>query len=179
MPALPTLATDRLRLRPFTDADAPFLLDLLNQPSFIENIADRGVRSLADALAYLHDRLLQPAVPGIGMWAVEPRGGGPTLGMAGLVLRDGLDGPDLGYAFLPDAWGHGYAREASRAVTAYARDALGLDRLFAIVTPGHTPSIRVLEHLGMAFERTLTLPGDDAVALYSLALARNAPASVP
>lgn len=176
MPSLPRLVTGRLRLRPFTDADAAFLLDLLNQPSFVENIADHGVRTLDDALAYLHDRLQKPAMPGIGMWAVERREGGPVLGMAGLVRRDGLDGPDLGYAFLPDAWGHGYAREASRALVAYARDALGLGRLFAIVTPGHAASTRVLEHLGMVFERALTLPGDDEVALYGLALAdaRNA-----
>ena len=180
MPALPRLATDRLRLRPFVDADAAFLLDLLNQPSFIEHVADRGVRTLDDALAYLHDRLHQPAMPGTGMWAVEPREGGAVLGMAGLVRRDGLDGPDLGYAFLPHAWGHGYAREAARALAAYTRDALGLSRLFAIVTPGHVASIRVLEHLGMVFERTLTLPGDDEVALYGLALldARNAPGPV-
>lgn len=180
--ALPPLRTERLRLRPFTDADAPFLLDLLNQPSFIEHIADRGVRTLGDALRYLHDRLLKPARPGIGMWAVEPRAGGTVLGMAGLVSRDGLDSPDLGYAFLPDAWGHGYAREAAAALVGYARDALGLERLVAIVTPGNDASIRVLTHLGMQFERALTLPDDDdTVALYSLALSdtRNAPPSAP
>lgn len=171
MPALPVLATDRLRLRPFVDADAPFVLDQLTQPSFLAWIGDRGVRTLDEARAYLCDRLVAPSPPGVGLWAVEPRGGGPVLGMAGLVQRDGLDGPDLGYAFLPSAWGNGYAREAAVAVVGYARDTLGLVRLAAIVTPGHTASIGVLAHAGMVFERTLTLPGDEQpVALYGVTL---------
>ena len=160
---MPPPQTARLRLRRFTDADAPFVRDLVTQPSWLEWIGDRGVRTEADALAFLRDRLdAHHREHGFGFWLVERREDGAPLGMCGLIDRPGLDGVDLGYALHPDAWGRGYAREAARATADWARDVLGLDRLLAIVTPGNAPSVRVLEAIGMQHAGTWQPPDEPA-----------------
>ena len=168
----PILTTERLRLREFAEADAPFVFDLVTQPSWLEHIGDRGVRSLDDARAYVRDRLRPSyAQHGFGFWAVERREDNVPLGLCGIVRRPGLDAEDLGYAFLPAYWGRGYAREAAAATVAYARDTLGLGRLLAIVAPANAPSIRVLEAVGMRYERDARMDGDsEDVRVYALDL---------
>ena len=166
------LETPRLSLRQLEAADASFMLALLNEPSYLLNIGDRGVRDLEGAERYIESRWRASYVQhGFGLWLVRERATGEAVGLAGLVRRDGLDDVDIGYAFLPAYWGRGYAIEAARGVLAHARDVVGLGRLVAIVSPGNEPSIRVLEKLGMASERTLRLPGGSSdVELYGMAL---------
>lgn len=152
------LETGRLRLRDVTPADAPFMLELLNSAGFIENIGDRGVRTLEDAQAYIRDRVIGSyQANGFGMWLVEA--GGQAVGLAGLVKREGLDRPDVGYAFLADAWGRGYAQEAAAAVMGYARGELGLGPLAAITAPENYASMAVLRKVGFTFQGMITLPG--------------------
>ena len=174
----PTLRTARLVVAPFTLADAPFILRLLNEPSFHEHIGDKGVRSLEQAQAYLSDGPIRSyAANGFGLCRVALGEEGPAIGMCGLIRRDGFDTPDLGYAFVPEAWGRGLAREAAAATLAFGRERLGLDRVIALVLPGNTRSIRLLEALGFRYERRVALPGlavEDA--LYALDL-RSAEAS--
>lgn len=161
--------SDRLRLRPFTDGDAAYVLDQTTQPSWLENIGDRGIRTEADARAFIHDKLnAHHAEHGFGFWVVERREDRAAVGMCGLISRPELDGPDIGYALLPDYWGNGYAREAALATADWARDVLGLDRLLAMVTPGNAPSVRVLEAIGMHYVETVTFPDDDTVELYEV-----------
>ena len=161
-------ASDRLRLRPFCDADAPFVLALVTQASWRRWIGDRGERTEADALATLRDRW-NAHHDAHGFWVVERREDGAALGICGLVTRPGLDVPDLGFAFLPEHWGRGYAREAARATATWARDVLGLGRLVAIVTPGNAPSVRVLEVVGMRYAGAAELPGEsEPVDLYEV-----------
>lgn len=159
------LETERLAIRPLAPSDAPFILRLLNEPSFIRNIADKGVRTLEAAEAYLREGpQASYARHGHGLWLVEDRGSGAPMGMCGLIRRDSLPEVDLGYAFLPEYWGRGFAREAASACLAHGRDALGLPGLLAIVSPGNAPSIRLLESLG--FARTGMMdhgPGDPVV----------------
>lgn len=158
---LTVLETDRLALRRATLADAPFILDLLNQPSYIEFIGDRGVRTLAQAETAIQERLLASyARHGFGLYIVTLKATGEPLGLTGLIRREGLDDVDLGYAYLPQYWGQGYAYEAAAAVLAYGRATLGLPRIVAIVSPHNARSIRVLEKLGLRYERMITLPGD-------------------
>lgn len=165
------LTTARLILRPFTEEDAPFILRLLNEPSFIENIADRGVRSLEQARDYLlQGPLASYAAHGHGLWRVEDRASGTPMGMCGLLRRDTLPEVDLGYAFLPEFWGQGFAREAAAACLAWGRDSLGLKGLLAIVSPGNTPSIRLLEALAFGHTGTMELTPGDPVAVYRVAL---------
>jgi [ribosomal protein S5]-alanine N-acetyltransferase len=159
------LETERLQLRELSASsaeDAAFMLRLLNEPSFLRNIGDRGVRSLEDACAYMAKGPIDSyRTHGHGLYRVDVKASGATAGLCGLVRRKGLDGPDLGYAFLPEFWSQGYAMESARAVLAYARDTLALNRVRAIVDPANTGSIRVLQKLGFGFERMVQLSEDD------------------
>ena len=156
------LRTPRLRIRELTAADAPFILTLLNDPAWIRFIGDRGVRTIEDAVAYI-DRgpRASYALNGFGLCIVTLVDGATPIGICGLIKRDSLPGPDLGFAFLPAYRSQGYAFEAASAVRDFGRDHLRLSSLLAIVHPANGPSIRLLEKLGFAFERTMTVPGDD------------------
>ena len=164
--------TDRLRLREYVTADAPFVFELVNQPSWIANIGDRGVRTLEDARAYITGRLRPSyASHGFGFWCVERLSDQTPIGLCGLVKRPDLDAPDIGYAVLPGFWGQGYAREAAAETVRIARETYSLDRLVAIVTPTNAPSIRLLSHLGMQLEGSRRMPGDDEdVSVYGMSL---------
>lgn len=155
------LETPRLVLREFTHGDDGFVLRLLNEPSWLRFIGDRGVRTLEDARRYLDDGPCRSyARNGFGLWCVEPRDRGAPLGMCGLIRRDTLPDVDVGFAFLPVAWGRGLAREAAAAVLDHARDALRLRRILAITDPENAASIRVLERIGMRQEGTVRMPGE-------------------
>jgi len=164
------LQTERLRLRLLTEADAAFMCALLNSPAFVQNIGDRGVRSLEDAARYLREGALAAyAQHGFGMYLVELRGDATPVGLCGLVRREGLDADDIGFAFLPEHCGCGFGSESAAAVLAYARDTLRLPRLVAIVLEANVPSVRLLQRLGLRYERTLRLPGgNEDLQLYAI-----------
>jgi [ribosomal protein S5]-alanine N-acetyltransferase len=159
---LNVIETERLNLREVNESDAAFVLELLNDPDFVRNVADRGVRTLEDARRYVAERFTAAyRRDGFGFWLVEPKESGHPAGICGLVKRDALPGMDVGYAFLPPFRSKGYAYESASAVVAYARAVLGLKRIFAIVNPENAVSIRVLEKLGMKFERMVSLSPDE------------------
>lgn len=162
------LETERLQLRPFTLEDAPFILRLLNEPSFIQHIADKGVRTLEQAEAYLQGGpMASQALNGHGLWAVIRKSDGAPMGMCGLIKRPAFTEIDLGYAFLPEFWGQGYALEAAHSCLDWGRRKLGLDRCIALVSPENGPSIRLLEKLGFAYrERVKMDEADPGTALY-------------
>lgn len=165
-------STARLTIRPFGLEDAPFILRLLNEPSFITNIADRGVRTLADAEGYLRDGpIASQAHHGHALWHVRLSRTDTPIGMAGLLKRDTLDRPDLGFALLPEHVGQGLAREATEAVMAYAQTTLHLRRIAAIVNPDNSRSIRLLAHLRFTLEAPMTLPSGVEVLRYGWATA--------
>ena len=165
------IETPRLILRRLTVDDAPFVLRLLNEPSFLRFIGDRGVHSLAKAREYLligaiasYERL------GFGMYLVESKPAGIPLGLCGLVRRTALPDADLGFAFLPEFWSKGYAVESAAAVMEHAR-ALGLKRVAAITSVDNESSIALLGKLGFEFERLITLPGEtEEINLFAIAL---------
>lgn len=162
--------TARLRLRPLTLDDAPFVLGLLNEPSFLEHIGDKGARDLDGARRYLAEGpLAMYAAHGLGLWLVEEKKSGAPIGLCGLLQRPTLPEPDLGYAFKPASWGQGYALEACRATLAWGREAKGLTRILAIVSPGNAASIRVLEKLGMVDEGLRELTAGDPVRVFAYA----------
>jgi len=175
------LNTARLRLREFTAADAPYLLRQLNEPSFIENIADRGVRTLAQAEAYLAaGPIASYRQHGFGFWAVTGQNGGEVFGMCGLVKRDALPEPDLGYAFLPEHFGQGYAFEACQAALRAAHDIFRLPALLAIVNEGNTASRRLLEKLGFGFRgMTALAPDAPELCLYRIGLTEHTACRTP
>jgi RimJ/RimL family protein N-acetyltransferase len=154
------LETERLILREATPDDAPFVLALLTDPAFLEMIGDRGVTTVDEARAYIGSALIFRYSEGLGFNVVEVKGRGEPVGTCGLVKREGLDDPDVGYAFLTAAVGHGYASEAVRATLEHACRDLGLTRVAAIVSPHNHRSIRVLEGAGLHRERLIRLAED-------------------
>lgn len=164
------LETTRLRLRELDEDDAPFILELLNEPSFIANIGDRGVRTLDDAVGYIRKGPADSyARHGYGLWLVELKATGEPLGVSGLMHRDTLPAPDIGYAFVPRHWSRGYAVESCSAVRDHALRTLALPQLLAIVSPGNDASVKVLERIGMNYVKMVTLPSsDEELQLYAL-----------
>jgi RimJ/RimL family protein N-acetyltransferase len=166
------LETQRLALRRLQPDDAAFMLALLNDPGWLRHIGDRGVRSLEAARGYIEERLIPPYERhGFGLWMVEPREGGASMGICGLVKRDHLPDPDLGYAFMPEYRGQGYAREAALAVRDHATGVLGIQRLLAITSPANDASARLLARLGFVIGGQVPWAGDDKdpVTLYVFA----------
>jgi RimJ/RimL family protein N-acetyltransferase len=153
--------TERLVLRRLTVEDAPFILRLLNEPSFLQHIGDRGVRNLADAKQYI---LSGPVASydrhGFGLFLVELKDGGAPIGICGLLKRDALDEVDLGFAFVPECWSQGYASESASATLDYAHGTHHLGRVVAITSPDNVASINLLVKLGFYFERMVLMPGD-------------------
>lgn len=155
------LKTERLTIRPFSLVDAAFVLRLLNEPSFIENIADKGVRNLDDARRYLREGPLASYERyGFGLWRVGLKVDDTPIGMAGLLKRDFLDDIDLGYALLPEFCGAGYAFEALSAVMEYARRRLNAKRVAAIVNQDNDSSMKLLRRLGFEQCGTARYPGE-------------------
>lgn len=152
------IETDRLQLRQLSVDDAEFILRLLNEPSFIQNIGDRGVRTVDDARGYIvkgpitsYERF------GFGLWMIETKSPLAPIGICGLLKREVLDDVDIGYALLPEFWSQGYALESASAVVSYAREKLGLKRVVAVTNSNNQSSIRLLEKMGFKYERMVQL----------------------
>jgi ribosomal-protein-alanine N-acetyltransferase len=155
------LTTERLVLRHLDADDAYFILELLNEPSFIRNIGDKGIRTVDGARGYILDGPVRSyELNGFGLFAVELKETKEPIGMCGLIKRDSLPDVDVGFAFLPRHWSKGYAFESASAVMDYGRETLGIGRIVAITDPDNQGSIKVLEKLGLKFERMITMPGD-------------------
>ena len=156
------LETERTILREVTRGDAEFVLDLLNQPSFIKFIGDRNVRTIAEARDYIESRFTESYKKfGFGMWAVELKENNAPIGICGFVKRDSLPDADIGFAFLPQYERKGYAFESAVAVMKYGRNILQLKRVLAITSKDNESSGRLLGKLNFKFERLIVLPDDD------------------
>lgn len=155
------LETDRLIVRRLTELDAAFMLGLVNEPSWLQYIGDRGVRTLDDAREYVRKGPVEMyGRLGFGLYLVELADTRIPIGICGLLKRDTLEDVDIGFAFLPGYWGQGYAYESASAVLAYARRTLGLSRILAITSPDNYRSIKLLEKMGFAFDRMARLSDD-------------------
>ena len=156
------LETKRLRIQAFAGSDAAFIVSLLNDPDFIQHIADKGVRSKADAKRYLLEGpLASYKAFGFGLWRVALKESGDPIGMCGLLKRDYLEAVDLGFAFLAEHRRKGYALEAAMAVRDHATERLGLEKLAAIVNSDNGRSVSLLKKLGFRFERHIRLPDEE------------------
>ena len=152
------LDTKRLVIRPLADGDAAFIRELLNDEAFLHYIGDRGVRTEEDARAYIATGpLASYARHGFGLCAVALKDSGEPIGICGILKRDTLPEPDLGFAFLPAFRSKGYASEAAAVTVQHARDAPGLTRLLAITSQDNAVSIALLAKLGFRFDRLARL----------------------
>jgi RimJ/RimL family protein N-acetyltransferase len=152
------LETDRLILRWLTADDSAFILELLNDPGWLQFIGDKGVHTLEEARSYLlkgpidmYGRL------GFGLYLTELKESSVPIGICGLIKRDGLEDVDVGFAFLPQFRTKGYAYESASAIMVYGKDVLKLERIVAVTSPENRHAARLLEKLGLRFERMVTL----------------------
>jgi ribosomal-protein-alanine N-acetyltransferase len=169
-----TLETGRLRLRELDEErDASFILRLVNDPDWLRFIGDRNVHNLADAQVYIREgprRMYE--LHGLGLYLMERKSDREPTGLCGLIKRETLVDVDIGFALLPEFRGRGYVHEAGVAVLHHAQTALGLGRVVAITTTDNIASGRVLEALGLGFERMIRLePAGDELRLYGVAFA--------
>ena len=162
------LETERLFLRRFTVDDAQFVLTLLNEPSFLRYIGDKKVRNLEDARQYmLNGPVGSYERNGFGLYLLELRESHAPIGMCGLVKREELPDPDIGFALLPDFCSKGLAFEAAAAVLNDARERLKLGRILAITSLDNESSIKLLERLGFRFKEIIRLaPEREEVRLF-------------
>lgn len=150
------LETERLILRKFVLADAPFILELLNTPTWLQFIGDKGVRNLEDAENYLKNGSLKSYEEnGFGFYLVAEKWTQKPIGMCGFIKRQELENVDLGFAFLPDFIGKGFGYEIAQATLHYGKDVLKLGRVIAIVDPQNMASNALLQKLGFVFEKTI------------------------
>jgi RimJ/RimL family protein N-acetyltransferase len=170
----PVLATERLRLRRLDLTDAPFVIELVNEPGWLEYIGDKNVHSIEDAHRYLREGPIgMYERHGFGLYLVERKQDGIALGMCGLIKRDTLEHPDIGFALLARMTGQGYAQEAAAAVVGEAKS-LRLPKLLAVTTPTNRASQRVLAKVGLRFEREIKLSeGAETLHLFVAELERT------
>lgn len=154
------LETDRLVLREITTDDSGVMLEVLNEPAFIRQVADRGVRTRADAATYIREKILPSYQQfGFGFYLVELKDSRIPIGICGLVKRETLEDVDVGFSILEKFWRQGYAYEAASALMNHGRTVFGLQRIVGVTSPTNESSARLLEKLGLRFEKMIHLPG--------------------
>lgn len=163
-----SIETERLILSEFTVEDAPFILEMLNDPAWLQFIGDRGVKTLDDARDYIVNKLQKSYQEfGFGMLIVKLKDGGISIGTCGLLKREYLEDLDLGFAFLPEFRGKGYAYEAASATIEYGKENLGMKRILTFTDADNSTSIGLIKKLDLKFERLIDFPDDDAeIQLY-------------
>ena len=161
-------STERLSLRKLATTDAEFILRLVNEPSWLDNIGDKKVATIEDAEEYLlSGPMAMYETFGFGLYCVVLRDSKLPIGMCGLIKRDGLNNVDIGFALLPEFCGVGYALEAAQATMHYGNKKLGIETLDAITLPTNSSSIRLLQKLGFTFRKPIFMPGDpEQLSLY-------------
>jgi RimJ/RimL family protein N-acetyltransferase len=164
--------TNRLKLRHIDTKDAPFILGLLNDPAFLQYVGDKEVRDLGSAKTYiLEGPVASYKTLGYGLYLIELNKSGKSIGICGLLKRDFLDHAEIGFALMPEYCGYGYAFESAQATVELARDKLRLAQIVAITASDNARSIKLLEKLGMSFDKHIELPvSNKKVNLYSVNL---------
>jgi RimJ/RimL family protein N-acetyltransferase len=156
------LETPRVILRELHHDDAPFIVDLVNTPSWLRFIGDRGVHNTVDAINYLDNGPINSYLKnGFGLWLIVLKVEDKPVGMCGLIQRIGLDDIDIGFALLPEYEGHGIGYEAAAATLQYGLEELNIPRIVAITDPENVASINLIQKIGMKAEGTVRLPGED------------------
>lgn len=149
------LRTKRLNIREFVESDADFIINLLNSPTWIQNIGQRNIQTLTQAHAYIQILRLNYVEQGYGFYLVETIENQIPVGMCGLIKRETLLYTDIGFAFLPQYEGNGYGTESAAAMLTYAQQSLGLETIAAITLPNNMQCIRLLGKIGLSFKEQI------------------------
>ncbi len=159
--------TERLILKPAEVQDADFFLELYNMPSFIQYIGDRNLRTKEDAENYIKYRFLpQFEKLGFGNYVVILKEDNTKIGAVGIFEREGLDVLDIGFSFLPNYEGKGFAYESANKLKEVAATDFGVQKISAITTKDNFSSQKLIEKLGLKFQKMVTIPNDDAELMY-------------
>ena len=166
---MPELKTERLEIVELTETDADFIFQLMNDSDWIKNIGDRGINTVQDAKRYIIDKLV-PAYTeyGFGFHLVKHKSDQKPLGICGIIKRSFLDHADIGFAFLPEYRGKGFAFEACTAIYQFAQQKQAFGQIAAITIPSNTPSIRLLEKMGFTYDKMIEWPDDGEKLMYYL-----------
>lgn len=167
------LHSERITLRELTLSDDDFILALVNSEGWLRYIGDRSIHSVEAAREYLRQGPMQSyAVHGFGLWCVSRNSDDASLGICGWLKREDLHYPDLGFAFLHEFTGQGYAREAAKLSLEFARQHIRQMWGAAITTPENKRSIHLLESIGFRFERMQQF-NDQQLRMYLVALSKQ------
>lgn len=161
------LTTERLGLREFEMADAAFMLRLLNDEGWKKNIGDKNICDLAGAVNFIEQKICPSYEEhGFGLYLVYLLDRNEPIGMCGLVSREGLDAPDVGFAIIQEYCGHGYATEAAQSILDFAKEQLDLEVVVGITSETNEASARVLEKIGLKYKKLVNVPGYDLPSRY-------------
>lgn len=169
------IKTERLLLKPFSTEDTDFIIELLNTEGWIKNIGDRNVKTTEEAKNYLQNGPLKSYdVNGFGLYLVQLKETGTSIGMSGFVKRDYLDHPDIGFAFLPAYIGKGYAFEIATRIIEYGFMELGFEKILAITLPENTASVKLIERMGFTYEKNyITSDTNEELSLFYITKERT------
>lgn len=157
------IMTERLSIERVNRNDAAFILKLFNDPGWIEFIGNKGMTTLADATEYIENKLFAEYERwGFGFFVVKLKESKAPVGFCGLRKADYLDHADIGFGLLTRYKGNGYACEAASAVLKNKEFSFGLKKVVAIVESGNENSVKVIERIGLKFEKTIHVPDDSA-----------------
>lgn len=154
------LETERLTIRKFTKSDAVFVCALLNTPGWLQFIGDRNIRTVPDAESYIQTLEDHHSQHGFGPVLVSEKETSLPLGMCSLIKRESLEQVDIGFAFMPEHMGQGYAYEATQGIYHYAKQNLGLLKICAITNTDNFASIKLLQKMGFVLEKEVILDGE-------------------
>ena len=167
MKKLSHLETERLTMCPMSVEDAEFILELYNSPKFIEFIGDRNIKTTEDAANYITQKFLpQYEKLGFGNYLIVRKTDNKKIGSVGIFEREGLDVHDIGFSFLPEFEGNGYGFESASKLLSTAVEEFSLKKISAITTKTNFSSQKLIEKLGLKFQKMVTLPDDDVELLY-------------
>ncbi|PZD79246.1 GNAT family N-acetyltransferase [Mesonia sp. K7] len=157
-----TFETERLFLRPTSIEDSQFIFDLLNSPKWIKYIGQRNINSPKEAENYIKVKMIpQLEKMGFSNYTVIRKEDQQKMGTCGLYNRKGIDGVDIGFAFLPDYEKKVYAYEAAFQIKQAAFEDFGLKKLNAITIKENLSSRKLIEKLGLTFVQNIRIPGDE------------------
>ncbi len=164
------LETKNLLLSQVLVSDGPFILELLNSPSWLKYIGDRGVKDLNDAKHYIKYNIINSYQDhGFGLYKITLKESGEALGLCGLLKRDYLDYPDLGFALMPQHERQGYGHEAAQLIMHFAEEQLGCSKLYAITSKDNGRSQKLLQKLGFSAQGSVNNPEGQTVSLFQWA----------
>lgn len=159
--------TERLSLKPASLEDAEFFLELYNMPKFIKYIGDRNLRTKEDSENYIKNHFLpQIEKLGFGNYVVILKEENKKIGAVGIFEREGLEVMDIGFSFFEEYEGKGFAYESASKLKDAARSEFGIEKISAITTKENFSSQKLIEKLGLTFQKIVTLPDGDEELMY-------------